>query len=304
MREKIHALYESVAPYLSQEGKNATPVSYINVCRFTQREVVLPNTTDPYLFVVVNGTLRLHSACGISDYEPGQYFASAITSPETGEFLSDSTPAPFIALLIELSVDDVISVILDIDGDLPERLFSDPALPVLPHADEKLTDLIIRLLGMTQTELSFMGKHLRREMIFDLITGPYGRPFMQQMIAIGQAGDIYYINRWIKQNYKEDFSVEDLAEQNSMSLSSFHQKFKHAVGMGPLQCQKKLRLTEARRLMLDKAASVTDAALEVGYESVSQFIRDYRRMFGRSPQKDIQEIRAAVSSDMCNTARK
>ena len=161
----------------------------------------------------------------------------------------------------------------------------------LPYTDEKLTDLIIRLLGMTRTELSFMGKHLKRELIFDLITGPYGRQFMQQVVNIQQAGDIYYINSWIKQNYKAGFSVEDLAEQSNMSLSSFHQKFKSAVGMGPLQCQKKLRLTEARRLMLDKAASVTDAAIEVGYESVSQFIRDYRRMFGRSPQKDIQEIR-------------
>lgn len=93
-----------------------------------------------------------------------------------------------------------------------------------------------------------------------------------------------------------DFAVEDLAEQSNMSLSSFHQKFKSAVGMGPLQCQKKLRLTEARRLMLDKAANVTDAAMEVGYESVSQFIRDYRRMFGRSPQKDVQEIRDYIGT--------
>ncbi|MGI6212395.1 MAG: helix-turn-helix domain-containing protein [Anaerovoracaceae bacterium] len=121
---------------------------------------------------------------------------------------------------------------------------------------------------------------------------------MQTVVNIQQAGDIYYINNWIKQNYKVDFSVEDLAEQRSMSLSTFHRKFKSAVGMGPLQCQKKLRLMEARRLMLDEAATVTDAAMEVGYESVSQFIRDYRRMFGRSPQKDVQEIRAYIQTEL------
>lgn len=76
-----------------------------------------------------------------------------------------------------------------------------------------------------------------------------------------------------------------------MSISNFHQKFKASVGMGPIQCQKKLRLVEARRLMLDDSVNVTSAALEVGYESVSQFVSDYRRMFGCSPQKDIQEIR-------------
>ena len=76
-----------------------------------------------------------------------------------------------------------------------------------------------------------------------------------------------------------------------MSVSSFHQKFKSAVGMGPLQCQKRLRLTEARRMMLDEQATVTDASLEVGYESVSQFIRDYRKMFGLSPKEDFLNLR-------------
>lgn len=76
-----------------------------------------------------------------------------------------------------------------------------------------------------------------------------------------------------------------------MSVSLFHQKFKNAVGMGPLQCQKRLRLTEARRLMLDENKNVTEASVEVGYESLSQFIRDYRKMFGFAPKEDILRIR-------------
>lgn len=80
--------------------------------------------------------------------------------------------------------------------------------------------------------------------------------------------------------------MEELAEQKNMSVSLLHQKFKSAVGMGPLQCQKRLRLTEARRLMLDENRNATEAALEVGYESTSQFTRDYRKMFGASPKED------------------
>ena len=76
-----------------------------------------------------------------------------------------------------------------------------------------------------------------------------------------------------------------------MSVSAFHQKFKSVVGMGPLQCQKRLRLTEARRLMLDENASVTEASAEVGYESVSQFIRDYKKMFHTPPKEDVQNLR-------------
>lgn len=120
---------------------------------------------------------------------------------------------------------------LDIDGDLPEKVFDETAAAMPPCTDEKMIEILIRLLNMTPTELSFMGKHLKREIIFNIITGAYGKQFMQQIVNIQQAGDIYYINSWIKQNYKVDFAVEDLAEQSNMSLSSFHQKFKSAVGM-------------------------------------------------------------------------
>ena len=85
--------------------------------------------------------------------------------------------------------------------------------------------------------------------------------------------------------------MEELAEQQNMSVSLFHQRFKSAVGMGPLQCQKRLRLTEARRLMLDEGRNVTEASIEVGYESLSQFIRDYRKMFGAAPKEDVMRLR-------------
>ena len=98
-------------------------------------------------------------------------------------------------------------------------------------------------------------------------------------------------SNWIKENFRSSFTVESLAEQQNMSVSLFHQKFKSAVGMGPLQCQKRLRLTEARRLMLDESRNVTEASLEVGYESVSQFIRDYRKMFGAAPKEDISRFK-------------
>lgn len=299
MTERIHDLYAAVQPYLSAGGKNATAIPYMEVYCCHQKEFVLPDMANPYLLWIVNGHMRLHVAEGICDYLPGQYFISAIDSPRSGELLSPSEDDPFVALRIEFSVDDVISVMLDIDGDPPEVLSDEKETAVSPPCtDERIMDTLLRLFQMTPVERSFMGKHLKREIIFDLIMGRYGRQFMQAIVHIQQAGDIYDINNWIKQNYKADFSVEDLAGQSNMSLSTFHQKFKSAVGMGPLQCQKKLRLMEARRLMLDHAAPVTDAALEVGYESVSQFIRDYRRMFGRTPQKDVQEIRARIQAEL------
>lgn len=116
---------------------------------------------------------------------------------------------------------------------------------------------------------AFMAKHIRREIIFHLMCGSGGRQFLNSVINISQAGEIYEVNSWIKKNFRNSFTVEELAEQKNMSVSLFHQKIKSAVGMGPLQCQKRLRLTEARRLMLDENRNATEAAFEVRYESAS-----------------------------------
>ena len=123
-----------------------------------------------------------------------------------------------------------------------------------------------------------------------MLCGSSSKILLQSCANIGQVHDIYEANQWIKENFRQPFTVEELAEQTNMSVSLFHQKFKSAVGMGPLQCQKRLRLTEARRLMMDEGKNVSEASMEVGYESLSQFIRDYRKMFAQAPKEDIRTI--------------
>ena len=136
----------------------------------------------------------------------------------------------------------------------------------------------------------FIRKNIMQEITYYVLCGSCGKQFIGSIAGIGQAEEIYQANSWIKKNFRNSFAVEDLAEQRNMSVSLFHQKFKSAVGMAPLQCQKRLRLTEARRLMLDESKNATEASVEVGYESLSQFIRDYRKMFGAAPKEDILNI--------------
>lgn len=299
MSNKLFELCSSIKPLAVSEGQNNTPIPYLTVHRHTEKDITIPDTPNPFIYFIVDGTMRLHCTAGVVVYTPGQFFVSAFYNTISGEAVSVSPESPFIALSMEFRVDDVVAVMLDIDGDFPERLFDDDSpTNTTPQQSPQLLDAILRLVQMSSKpdELSFMMKHLKREIIFDVIVGPHGKQFVQSIVNIQQTGDIYYTNNWIKQNYKDSFSVEELAEQNNMSVSSFHQKFKKAVGMGPLQCQKTLRLMEGRRLMLVEAKNVTEAAFEVGYESLSQFIRDYRRMFGRPPNKDIQEIRQCLNT--------
>ena len=166
----------------------------------------------------------------------------------------------------------------------------------MSSADEAVIQSVYRLFSaMNRTVRSeFLRKNIMQEVIYYILCGSCGKQCLQSIINVGQADEIYKANSWIKKNFRRPFTVEELAEQRHMSVSLFHQKFKSAVGMGPLQCQKRLRLTEARRLMLDEGKNVTEAAAEVGYESLSQFIRDYRKMFGKAPKEDILHLQSLL----------
>lgn len=225
----------------------------------------MPQTENPYLYIVLDGTHRLYTPSGIMDYMAGQYSVSKIDTPLSGTVLTFSKQQDFLALAVEFAPNDVITEVLQ----SVYRIFS-----VMGKA---LPSEFIRKNGM-------------REVIYYTLCGSCGRQFLKSIVNIGKADEIYAANSWIKENFRNAFTVENLAEERNMSVSLFHQKFKSAVGMGPLQCQKRLRLTEARRLMLDESKNVTEASAEAGYESVSQFIRDYRKMFGSAPKEDILNI--------------
>ena len=237
--------------------------------------------------------LRLHTPSGIMDYTAGQYSFSKIDTPLMGTVLNFSEQKDFLALSIEFTVNDVITTVLSLDNDLTEKIMNEQLeSQKMAMADVSVIESVYKLFsGINRVIPSeFMRKNILREIIYDILCGSCGKQFIQSIVNMGKADEIYEANSWIKENFRTSFTVENLAEQRNMSVSLFHQKFKNAIGMGSLQCQKRLRLTEARRIMLDDNKNVTEASVEVGYESVSQFIRDYRKMFGSAPKEDILNI--------------
>lgn len=295
--KRLKDLIDQVRVFSLAEGGNETAIPYLNIYRYTASNMTMPQTEGLYLYMVLDGSIRLHTPTGIMDYMAGQYSISEIDTPVSGYILTFSEKKDFLALSISLTAHNVISVVLDLDGDLPERVINDQIDEDDKTASDKnVITAVGRLVSLTDhpLQLAFMPKHILREIIFYVLCGSCGQQFLQSMIRIQQAGEIYEVNSWIKENFRNSFTVEELAGKRNMSVSRFHQKFKIAVGMGPLQCQKRLRLTEARRLMLDEAKNVTEASLEVGYESVSQFIRDYGKMFGLSPKEDIVKLRGQL----------
>lgn len=294
MTNGIRNLRNMVRAFPLIDGKNKTKFPYLTFYRFTGEKIEMPQTENIYIYTVLDGSLRLYTPSGILDYISGQYSISKIDTPISGHVLTFSEQKDFLALAMEFTLNDVISVVLDLDENLTEKIInSEVESSVMTSSDSNVIASIGRLIALMSepVPLTFMGDHIKREIIFYILCGSCGSQFLQSIINIQQAGEMYEINSWIKENYRHSFTVEELAEQGNMSVSLFHQKFKSAVGMGPLQCQKRLRLTEARRLMLDENKNVTEASLEVGYESVSQFARDYRKMFGWTPKEDIRNLR-------------
>lgn len=294
MENIIKELQNELRTRFFMDGENHPKISAVKVYRFTDERIEMPQTDNPYLYIVLDGMLRLYTQSGIMDYMAGQYSVSKIDTPLSGTVLAFSDQQDFLAISIEFFPNDVIQTILELDNELTERIMSKQlSEQEMTLSDSEVLQSVSRLFSVMNHQTvpsEFIRKNIMQEITYYVLCGSCGKQFIQSIAGIGQAEKIYQANSWIKKNFHNSFAVEDLAKRQNMSVSLFHQKFKSAVGMGPLQCQKRLRLTEARRLMLDESKNVTEASAQVGYESLSQFIRDYRRMFGASPKEDILNI--------------
>ena len=279
-------LSEKARAHLGRESG----LPFLHIFSTTDASVPMPQSEVPYLYFVLDGELRLYTPGGILDYVGGQYSVSEIDTPEKGYVLAFSSQQDLLTASVDFTANDVFPVIIALEQPLLEQIIKDELEEGFMSRQDKAALLCLeRMLDALDEPISaaFLCEQIRREMIFHVLCGSCGRAFLQSVTNMRDASEIYGANSWIKQNYKKSFRIEELAEQWNMSVSQFHQKFKNAVGMGPLQCQKRLRLTEARRLMLDEWKNATEAALDVGYESLSQFTREYRKMFGSTPSEDI-----------------
>lgn len=214
-------LCKLIDSYPLTEGVNSTKLPYLSIYLSTQRKVDLPQTENFYIYTVLDGSIRLFTPSGIMDYMPGQFSVSKIDTPASGHVLTFSENGYFLALVMELTRNDVISVLLDLDGNLAEQIAnSELDSAVMSTSDSNVIASICRLVSIMDepVQLAFMGKHIKREIIFFILCGSCGSQFLQSLINIQQAGEIYEINSWIKENFRDSFTVEELAEKRNMSV--------------------------------------------------------------------------------------
>jgi AraC-like DNA-binding protein len=296
-----HALATRLVRMAPQEGLHQWPaLPGLMVYRADRLQGSVCSVYEPCVALVVQGSKRVVLGSDTLVYGSTRYLITSLELPTVATILEASPEQPYLAVVLKLDLREVATLMLS--GQLPApSARRDPPEererramttgPVTPP----LLDAFARLIELAEQahNAPVLAPLVLREIHYRLLTGEQGGR-LRQIAAVGSQGhQIARAIDWLKDHYAEGLRVEELAREVRMSLSTFHHQFKALTAMSPLQYQKQLRLNEARRLMLLHDLDAASAAYRVGYESASQFSREYSRQFGAPPMRDISQLRAA-----------
>jgi AraC-like DNA-binding protein len=248
---------------------------------------------EPCVALIVQGRKRLTLGGTLLDYGPERYLIASMDLPVTAALLEASPERPYLALALRLDPREIASLMLEVPpGGGGGRADDDRALGT-GAVTPTLLDAFDRLLALLDQpdDIPALAPLLRREIHYRLLTGEAGARLRQMATAGSPSQQVARAVALLNQRFDQPLRVDDLARAAGMGASVFHQRFKALTAMSPLQYQKALRLSEARRLMLSDRLDASTAAYRVGYESPSQFSREYARRFGAPPARDIAALR-------------
>ncbi|ABB06179.1 transcriptional regulator, AraC family [Burkholderia lata] len=252
----------------------------------------MPSVCRPQLCLVAQGHKEVTLDDRVFRYAPGRYGIVTYDLPVTGKVVEATPDKPYLCLYLDF--DPVMLGHMALRVPPPEAP-SPPIGKTVSGASAGLLDAALRLLRLLDdpAALPVLGPLAEQEVLYRLLAGPDGARMRHITSSQGPVAQVGRAIAWITQNFRERFSIEQLAAEAGMSPSSLHDHFRRVTAMTPLQFQKQLRLQDARSLMLVQGIDATTAAFCVGYESASQFTREYRRHFGEPPARDIARLRAS-----------
>ncbi|MEO0538521.1 MAG: AraC family transcriptional regulator [Cyanobacteria bacterium P01_A01_bin.123] len=274
-------------------GLHPTAIAQLEFMR-DDASTTICNVYEPALAIIVQGKKEILLGEETYHYGVAQYLVVSVELPVKGYIVEATPDKPYLGFLLKLSPLQLFDIVAQIQPRTGTKACSCRGLFV-SDVDLPLIDCALRLTQLLDTpqDIPFLAPMIIREIYYRLLMGEQGEAIRQIVTSGSHMQRIAGVIELIKADFARSLRVEELAEQANMSASSFHRHFKAVTSMSPLQYQKQLRLLEARRLMLAEDADATHAAYQVGYESPSQFSREYSRMFGAPPIQDIQQLRIA-----------
>jgi AraC-like DNA-binding protein len=282
------------------EGLTRTAVPGVSVvCSPTITEP-LCGIAEPTLAVVAQGVKDTTLNGRTFTYGAGQFLVVSVDLPVTGHIRVGSADEPFLAFVLELRPERIAALLLETApaaATQPELVDAVPAGLAVSDASPALLDAIGRMLALLDSpaDAAALAAGIEREVLWRLVTGPQGATVRQIGLADSRLAHLARAIRWVRNHYDETLRVEELAALATMSVSSFHRHFRAVTSMTPIQFQKEIRLHEARARLLAEPGDVAGVGFAVGYDSPSQFSREYRRLFGRPPSRDALTLREAAA---------
>lgn len=292
----INDLLEITSKLQFTDGFFKTNIPFLSVLRAVNPTEFEHGFLNPQICILLQGDKRLY--IGKKSFELGaeDYIASNIDMPISGHVSKASNEVPYMAIKIEFSAEEIASVVLEANIKPKQEIELKEGACVgkiginVLLAVEKLLNI-----SSDAKATGFLAPAIKREIIYYLLTGEEGDMFYNNMLLHNEASSINKAINYIKSNFRSSLSVEEIARVCNMSISTLYHKFKVITTLSPIQYQKQIRLQEARRILLSGGVDVTRTALQVGYESMTQFNREYKRLFGLPPLKDTKNILTKTS---------
>ena len=294
--ERINAqIKETVLRRLPEPGTFDTAVKGLTFFRKQDVDCASCSFGKPHVAIVVQGSKC--AVIGSQEYRYGenQDLITGVDMPSSFYILNPSPEKPFLAVSLEL--DGYLLSQLAAEVPPSVRNGSRPCQGVtLAHAEPDLLGAFLRLTDLLDKpeQIAVRAPIIIREIHYLLLIGPRGNDLRQLNTLGTQSNQIAQAISWLRTNYREPLQVEELARRVNMATSTFHRHFKEITGLSPLQYHTRLRLYEAQRLMLTENQNASSASLAVGYESGTQFNREYKRLFGEPPHRDMSQRRVSI----------
>ncbi len=288
----LEALANALGQIAQTDGSHPTGITQLSVYRSSVKTDPLACFYALGLAIPAQGHKQVTFGDQVLAYGPGQSLLTTVDLPVVAHVTHASLAQPYLGLLLTLDARALLQLASEMD--LPPLLREQaPRAISLSALQAPLLDAVLRLVQLVNEpqHLAHIAPLIQQEIMVRLLTGPHGL-YLRHLLAAGSPShQIARAMAWLKQNFRGDVLMDELAATVHMSPSTFRQHFRGLTGMSPLQYQKQLRLQEARHLMLNQALDASTTAARVGYESASQFSRDYSRLFGAPPQRDIKRMR-------------
>ncbi len=284
-------LVERVLGVLREDG-TVQPLPGLHLARSSSKTSPLHGVSTPSVCVIAQGSKEVLLGERRYRYDPLHYLLTTIELPSVSQVVEASKERPYLSLRLELPPISVGSVLLEAGHTQPRKQANTRAIDVSP-LDDNLLDAVVRLVRLLDApaEAPVLRPLITREIIYRLLVGEQGGRLRHLAILGGETSAIARAVERLRQDFDQPLHIEDLAHELGMSVSGLHHHFKTVTTMSPMQFQKRLRLQQARRLMLSEDLDAKSSAYRVGYQDASHFNRDYKSLFGASPMRDVQRLR-------------